>query len=146
MPLSTKAIRAYIQVVAFGAAGVLLSSAHAATQDASQAAIRKTEPVAETMKSVISRTVKKLVAIPDLNHLASQSVLIMDASSGKTLFARNATLITPIASITKLMTAMVVLDRGLEMHEPLTISEEDMDSLKFTRSRLRPGTTLMREE
>ncbi len=142
----SKAIRAYIQVVALAAAGMLIGSAHASTQDASQAAIRKTEPVAETVKSVISRTVRKLVAIPDLNHLASQSVLIMDASSGKTLFSRNATLITPIASITKLMTAMVVLDRGLEMQEHLTISEEDMDSLKFTRSRLRPGTTLTREE
>ena len=73
-------------------------------------------------------------------------MLILDASSGETLFSRNAAMVTPIASITKLMTAMVVLDRGLNMHERLTISEEDMDSLKFTRSRLRPGATLAREE
>lgn len=121
-------------------------SVQAGALDASQSAVRKTEPMVETMKSVLTRTVKKLAAIPDLNLLASQTVLIIDASSGKTLFARNAEVVTPIASITKLMTAMVVLDRGLNMHESLTITEEDVDSLKFTRSRLRPGTTLAREE
>jgi D-alanyl-D-alanine endopeptidase (penicillin-binding protein 7) len=121
-------------------------SAQASLYEASQSDVRKSEPVVESIKSVLTRTAKRLAAIPDINHLASQSVLIMDAASGETLFSRNASVVTPIASITKLMTAMVVLDRGLDMHEPVQISEQDMDSLKFTRSRLQPGATLTREE
>ena len=44
------------------------------------------------------------------------------------------------------MTAMVVLDRGLDLNARVGISDQDMDSLKFTRSRLKPGATLMRED
>ena len=119
----------------------------AAPFEPSQADVRKSEPAAEMVKTAaISHGARRLAGIPDISHLASQSVLIMDASSGETLYSRNAAMVMPIASITKLMTAMVVLDRGLKMHERLTISDEDMDSLKFTRSRLRPGATLEREE
>src|SRR5476649_456941 len=123
-----------------------LGSAQAATYEASQAAIRKTETMNDVVKVSFSRGTRRLAGIPDINHLSSHSVLILDASSGETLFSRNAAMVTPIASITKLMTAMVVLDRGLNMNERVTISEDDMDSLKFTRSRLRPGATLTREE
>ncbi len=119
-------------------------SVHAVS--ATQADVRKSDMAIDEALGAAARIAKHLAAIPDLNLLASQSVLIMDASSGETLFARNAALVTPIASITKLMTAMVVLDRGLSMSEHLVISEEDMDSLKFTRSRLKPGATLTREE
>ena len=125
-----------------------VGSVHAATLDASQAAVRKSEPVLEFSTGMPSSPTSKSKreAIPDLDNLHSQSVLILDANSGETLYSRNAGMVTPIASITKLMTAMVVLDRGLKMNGQLTITEEDMDSLKFTRSRLRPGTTLTREE
>ena len=51
----------------------------------------------------------------------------------------------PIASITKLMTAMVVLDAKLDLNEVITISDEDVDTLKGTRSRLPVGTTMTRE-
>jgi hypothetical protein len=52
----------------------------------------------------------------------------------------------PIASITKLMTAMVVLDSGLPLEEPITIEAADVDTLKGTRSRLKVGMTLTRRE
>ena len=123
-----------------------VGSTQALSYSASQADVRKSETPFEAVKTTISRGARKLMAIPDINHLASHSVLIQDASSGETLFSRNAAMVTPIASITKLVTAMVVLDRGLNMHERVTISDEDMESLKFTRSRLRPGATLSREE
>jgi D-alanyl-D-alanine endopeptidase (penicillin-binding protein 7) len=124
-----------------------IAAAQAAPLEASQADVRKNDPVVvDVVKTALAHGSGRLGRIPDINHLSSHSVLIMDASSGETLFSRNAAMVTPIASITKLMTAMVVLDRGLNMHERLTISEEDMDSLKFTRSRLRPGATLTREE
>jgi D-alanyl-D-alanine endopeptidase (penicillin-binding protein 7) len=125
-----------------------IGTVHADTLDASQAAVRKSEPVPEISLSMPTTPTSrsKREAIPDLDNLHSQSVLILDANSGETLYSRNAGMVTPIASITKLMTAMVVLDRGLRMNEKIMITEEDMDSLKFTRSRLKPGTTLTREE
>jgi serine-type D-Ala-D-Ala endopeptidase (penicillin-binding protein 7) len=142
----TQAINKLSRLLVLAALPAFAGLAGATTPDASQAAVRKTEPVIEMVKSAISGSAARLARIPDINHLASHSVLIQDAASGETLFARNAAMVTPIASITKLMTAMVVLDRGLDMHERLTISDEDMDSLKFTRSRLKPGTVLTREE
>ena len=78
--------------------------------------------------------------------LGSAVAMIVDQSSGATIFARNASNQAPIASITKLMTAMVVLDAGLSMDEPITVAEEDVDSLRGSSSRLRVGTTLTRQE
>jgi D-alanyl-D-alanine endopeptidase (penicillin-binding protein 7) len=85
-------------------------------------------------------------AHPDKVFLRSSSVLVQDAASGETILSKNAEAILPIASITKLMTAMVVLDKGLELEDRVVISSEDMDQLKGTHSRLRPGATLSRNE
>ena len=123
----------------------LLGPVHANPMEASQATVRKSEPVTEAASAPAPKAGRQGHA-PDLTNLHSHSVLILDASSGETLFERNAAMVTPIASITKLMTAMVVLDRGQPMNELLTITEEDRDALKLTRSRLRPGATLTREE
>jgi D-alanyl-D-alanine endopeptidase (penicillin-binding protein 7) len=54
--------------------------------------------------------------------------------------------VLPIASITKLMTAIVILDAGLNLEQRVVISDEDYDIVKGTRSRLRPGTVLTRDE
>ena len=70
-------------------------------------------------------------------YLRSSSALVLD---------KNADAVTPIASITKLMTAIVVLDRGLDLDQRIVISREDYDALKGTRSRLRPGNVLTRGE
>ena len=85
-------------------------------------------------------------ANPEKVFLRSSSVLVLDAASGETILAKNADAVLPIASITKLMTAMVVLDRGLDMNARVVISTEDMDQLKGTHSRLRPGGALTRDE
>lgn len=78
--------------------------------------------------------------------LASSVAMVVDQSSGATIYSRNATSQAPIASITKLMTAMVLLDAGLNMAEPITVTEEDVDSLRNSGSRLHVGTTLTRQE
>jgi len=78
--------------------------------------------------------------------LRSTAAIIQDQETGEILFDKNASTVSPIASITKLMTAMVVLDAGLDMQEAITISDEDMDSLRGTRSRLKPGASLSRDE
>lgn len=79
-------------------------------------------------------------------QLASAKALVMDQQTGEVLYAKNTDTPTPIASVTKLMTAMVVLDAGLPMDEELTVTEADIDTLKGTSSRLRIGTVLTRAE
>jgi D-alanyl-D-alanine endopeptidase (penicillin-binding protein 7) len=79
-------------------------------------------------------------------YLRSSSALVLDASTGEAIVDKNSELVTPIASITKLMTAMVILDRNLDLEQRIVISRDDIDSLKGTRSRLRPGNILTRGE
>jgi D-alanyl-D-alanine endopeptidase (penicillin-binding protein 7) len=78
--------------------------------------------------------------------LRSAAAIIQDQETGEILYGKNASAVAPIASITKLMTAMVVLDAGLDLNETITISAEDMDALRNTRSRLKPGVSLSRDE
>lgn len=79
-------------------------------------------------------------------QLSSHSVAIVDGRTGQMVFEKNARQKLPIASITKLMTAMVVLDAGLPLDTPMTIGEEELDRLKNTGSRLSVGSTLTRRE
>ena len=79
-------------------------------------------------------------------QLRSASVLVQDADSGEIVLNKNSDAIVPIASITKLMTAMVMLDRGLDLHQRVVLSGEDVDAVKGTRSRLRTGSVLARDE
>jgi D-alanyl-D-alanine endopeptidase (penicillin-binding protein 7) len=76
----------------------------------------------------------------------SSAALVIEQGEGRTLYAKNVDAVVPIASITKLMTAMIVLDAHLDLQEPVTITEDDVDLLKHTRSRLRVGTSLQRDE
>lgn len=79
-------------------------------------------------------------------RLASSKALILNQDTGEVLYAKSTDLPTPIASVTKLMTAMVVLDAQQSLDEPLTVSDSEVDTLKGTSSRLRVGTTLTRGE
>jgi len=78
--------------------------------------------------------------------LRSNSVLVLDAQNDRPIYAKNTENITPIASITKLMTAMVVLDAELPLDERLSIEDADVDTIKGSHSRLRPGSELPRRE
>ena len=79
-------------------------------------------------------------------NLLSTAALVLDAKTGETLFAKNADLVHPIASITKLMTAMVVLDAKLPLDEAVQISTDDLDMLKGTKSRLPVGAHFRRDD
>lgn len=79
-------------------------------------------------------------------ELNSLSVMVYDQYSGEALYAKNPNLQTPIASITKLMTAMVTLDARLPLNEKIKISALDVDRLKGTGSRLPLGATYTREQ
>ena len=88
----------------------------------------------------------KSAARSDDVFLRSAVALVQDAASGETLYAKNQSTVLPIASITKLMTAIVILDAGLNLEQRVVISGEDYDLVKGTRSRLRPGSVLTRDE
>ncbi len=78
--------------------------------------------------------------------LRSAAALVLELGDGQLLYAKNTDAVMPIASITKLMTAIVVLDSGLPLDEPIDIEAGDVDTLKGTRSRLKVGMTLSRYE
>ncbi len=79
-------------------------------------------------------------------QLRSAAFYVANQATGQVLLERNSASILPIASITKLMTAMVVLEAGQSLKEELTITEANVDMLKGTSSRLTIGTRLTREE
>jgi len=79
-------------------------------------------------------------------NLESRAAVVINADTGEMLYSKNSSRTMPIASITKLMTAMVVLDAQLPMDEIITISDADVDKVKHTSSRLTVGTSMTRRE
>ena len=79
----------------------------------------------------------------DLN---SSVALVVDQETNEILLSKNDSAILPIASITKLMTGLVLAEANLPMDEPITITQEDVDTYKGSRSRLAVGSTLSRGE
>jgi serine-type D-Ala-D-Ala endopeptidase (penicillin-binding protein 7) len=149
---------------------VTKSSAKKSTPQASKAKASKTNKVAAKNKSA-----KKTASKSNSKHISSRAianarkdvsvsralamsttldnpgvqsvgVLVLNEQNGEIMYEKNADTLTPIASITKLMTAMVTLDAQLPLNELLTISQADIDTLKNTTSRLTVGTTLTRGE
>ena len=82
----------------------------------------------------------------DSLDLKSSVALVLDQDTDEVLFSKNSQAVLPIASLTKLMTAVVVTEAALPLDEPITITEDDIDTEKFSRSRLKVGTQLRREE
>jgi serine-type D-Ala-D-Ala endopeptidase (penicillin-binding protein 7) len=88
-----------------------------------------------------SRARKPSFDEPDLR---SSSVLIVDETHSVVLYARRADVAMPIASITKLMSALVILDAAQSLDEPIAITRDDTHAGKGSFSRLAVGTTLSR--
>ena len=80
----------------------------------------------------------------DALALKSGVALVLDQDTNEVLFSKNAEAVLPIASITKLMTAVVVTEANLPLDEMITITDDDIDTEKGSRSRLKVGTTLAR--
>ena len=116
----------------------------------SSAGKKKTANRTTTKKKVAQKAanpVRHVAVSDDPAHLAihSSAALVLDQTTGKALVEKQPDAVLPIASISKLMTAMVVLDAGLDLNEIISISHDDIDDLKGTRSRLPVGTTMTRE-
>jgi serine-type D-Ala-D-Ala endopeptidase (penicillin-binding protein 7) len=115
-------------------------------------ATRSTKKVAP--RSVVRVTPEKasfgelygLHGTADALDLKSSVALVMDQDTQEILFAKNLQAVLPIASITKLMTALVVTEARQSLDETLAVTQEDIDTEKGSHSRLAVGTRLSREE
>ncbi len=87
-----------------------------------------------------------LQAAGDELALKSSVALVVDQDTNEVLFSKNPGAVLPIASITKLMTALVVTESALPMDEMLVVSQDDVDATAGSRSRLKLGTQLTRGE
>jgi D-alanyl-D-alanine endopeptidase (penicillin-binding protein 7) len=85
-----------------------------------------------------------VVAAGSISAVRSNVVLVQDLSSNTTLFSRNEETARPIASITKLMTAIVIVDANQSMSDMIEVTSSDVDTVKHSRSRLPVGTKLSR--
>src|SRR4030095_563015 len=83
---------------------------------------------------------------PHKLKLASANALVIDTLDNRAVYTKAANEVTPIASLTKLMTAIVTLEAGQPLDEPLAIDVEDLDFVKGSHSRLRMGSELPRRE
>lgn len=90
-------------------------------------------------------TESKIPSLKGSPGLKSASALVLDAQ-GNLIYGKNVDTVRPIASITKLMTAMVILDANLDLDEKITITRSDRDTIRLTGSRLEYGARLSRGE
>ncbi len=116
-------------------------SAAAPARSVNKAPVRKSRAKASKRKRA---SVGKAAA--DDTRLRSNSVLVVDRDSGELVALKNPDTVLPIASLTKLMTGLVVLDAGLPLDEMLEIGPDDVDTERHTHSRLVVGSQLRRDE
>jgi D-alanyl-D-alanine endopeptidase (penicillin-binding protein 7) len=125
-------------------------------QTAKKKSARKQTVVAKkrTQKRVTARAPARLSVgqrmglhgVDDPLSLSASVALVIDQSTNEVLFSKNDDAVLPIASLTKLMTGLVVADARLPLDEEITITREDIDTLKGSRSRLVIGARLTRGE
>jgi D-alanyl-D-alanine endopeptidase (penicillin-binding protein 7) len=98
------------------------------------------------LASVLLLAAAPLLASAETPHLYSRSAIVYDVGRSEVLLEKNPDEVQPVASLTKLMTAMVVLDASQALRETLTVDDADIDKLKHTGSRIPVGAALAREE
>ncbi len=126
--------------------GALLGTNLVAVESVYAAPKKKSKPVVQK-KLVKKASVASSEQLQESRRLAVQSsaALVIEQGGSEALYQKNADLVVPIASITKLMTAMVVLDSVPDLQAPITVTDEDVDYLRGSRSRLHVGSVITRE-
>ena len=125
------------------------ATAHAAPRAKHGATVRRTVTTRTTIRvtEVPSQSVgyaSGLHATEDPLFLRSAAVLVLDQDTKEVLYSKNPEAVLPIASLSKLMTALVISEAHQPLDEVLTITSDDIDTEKGTHSRLTPGTQLPR--
>lgn len=150
------ALLALFAMLSFG----LSTGADAATKRQSSAnkASAKSKAKVKSVRAATRKSVRTVVARPSFGELSglratddpldlrSSVALVMDQDTHEVLIDKNAQAVLPIASLTKLMTSVVVVEAGQSLDEMLTISQDDVDTEKGSGSRLAVGTQLTRGE
>lgn len=154
-----------VLALALAPAGVQAAQAKRVVKKDAEASVVKRARVSKTytvgkpqMVAKQSRSVVRLPAKPSFGQMAglhstedeldlkSSVALVIDQDTSEVLLRKNDSAVLPIASITKLMTGLVISEAKLPMDETITISQDDVDTEKGSSSRLRVGTTLSRGE
>ncbi len=110
------------------------------------ASVAPVAPVASVSKGASFGQIYGLHQTQDPLELKSSVALVIDQETNEILLAKNSEAVLPIASLTKLMTAMVIVEAHLQMEETIVITDEDVDTEKNSSSRLKVGTMLERGE
>lgn len=130
------------------ALGFLAGSAYSVqANEARVATVAKAKTKAGQRHLGVKATSRHRSYMPTATRLAalkSSAVMILESKTGKVLYEKNARVMMPIASLTKLMMALVVLEARQDLAEKLTVTGADIDRLKFSSSRLQVGTRLTR--
>lgn len=155
---SNKSYRAWFAGLAIGLLLLSAPPADAGTTLHSGVVVAKASKASSSTRSRPVRARKFVPARPSMGQmiglhtaddpldLKSGVALVLDEDTNEILLAKNTQAVLPIASITKLMTALVVTEAGLPLDEVLTVDTQDVDTEKGSGSRLRVGTALTREE
>ena len=98
------------------------------------------------IKKILASVLMSVSAAAFAVPFGSQSVLVIEDGTGKVLLEKNADRVVSIASLTKLMTAMVVLDANQNMDEMIAIQQRDVDTLKHSTSRVPVGAKISRRD
>lgn len=117
-----------------------------ASKSASRTPAHKTRPAKRAKPAKPANRYNAELAAAGAPNLKSAAALVVDLNDGQTIYAKNTQSVAPIASITKLMTAMVVLDADQPLEETIYIDSADHDFVKHTNSRLGVGTGLSRRD
>jgi D-alanyl-D-alanine endopeptidase (penicillin-binding protein 7) len=126
-------------------AGTFVLAAPVLSSAAGESPAIKSPPTAQS-KPDVQKAAHAGLAAAGLPSLKSSIALVVDLIDGQTIYGKNVEHVSPIASITKLMTAMVALDAELPLEETIVIDQADVDQLKHTASRLTVGTGLPRAD
>jgi len=102
--------------------------------------------VAAVAAPVTAAEIAGLHKTDDPLSLRSNVAFVVDQNSSEVLFEKNANVALPIASLTKLMTGMVVVEAGQDLDEVLRVTDDDVDRLKYSSSRLPVGARMTRRE
>jgi len=107
---------------------------------------RSPPPVAVRPPALSFGQMAGLHSVSDKLDLKSSVALVIDQDTSEVLFSKNDKAVLPIASLTKLMTGLVISGANLPMDEIISITQDDVDTEKGSTSRLRVGTELSRGE
>jgi D-alanyl-D-alanine endopeptidase (penicillin-binding protein 7) len=126
------------------------ASAHQAPRAKHVAMVRRTTVTTRTTVRLVDTPSQSvgyaagLHATEDPLFLRSGAALVLDQDTHEVLYSKNSDAVLPIASLSKLMTALVISEAKQPLDEPIAITNDDIDTEKGTHSRLTPGTTLPR--